>query len=119
MSALVIAGAAVPALAAPGTVTHERRSVVARRWSGALSVVERSGVATARVVPIQVTSTAAYPLASLYALQGLLETGGWLTVSGDLWGAEAQAEAQAIDRQDGPLSDMATLSFTLVERGTP
>jgi len=119
VSGLVINGAAVPVHYSSGDVTRERRTTVARRWSGAIAVAERSGVAVARSVEVRVMATASYPLASLYALQGVIESGGWLTVSGDVWGAEAQAEAQAVERYDGPLPDLAVLAFTLVERGAP
>ena len=116
---LTIDGDPVPIQATAGDLEWRDRTVAARRWSGDVAVAGRGGPAQVRVLPCEVFAhpSGDVTLADLDSLEAKLLSRGWLTVGGDLWGEESDAEARGVSRQEGPLETMARLSFELHERG--
>lgn len=117
MSALTINGNPVPVFVDSGDMEFEDRTVTARRFSGAFSVVRRATMLHARSLYCMVRTNREFDEDDLLDLQELIEGDAWLTISGDLWGDESEAEAQDVSRSDGPVPGISTLTFRLVERG--
>ena len=121
MSTLMINGREVPVRVVSGSMEIADHVAVTRRWSGDLTYTRRGTpagiVGHLRELEVEVRSGDPWDRQDVLDLHAELILRDWQSVSGDLWGEASEAEARDVERRDGPLGSIATLRFTLHERG--